>query len=63
MYALSDDRYRLIRAPKDELYDLAQDPKELTSIAADRAQVAAAMRSALDGMIAGCKGDGAFRRF
>jgi arylsulfatase A-like enzyme len=30
LYALSDDRYRLIRAPTDELYDLAQDPKELT---------------------------------
>ena len=55
LYALSDDRYRLIRAPKDELYDLTQDPKELTSIAAERGQVAAAMRSALDGMIANAK--------
>ncbi len=36
LYALSDERYRLIRAPTDELYDLAQDPKELQSIAADR---------------------------
>ena len=45
-------RYRFIRAPKDELYDLAQDAKELTSIAADRPQVRSAMRSALDGMIA-----------
>jgi tetratricopeptide (TPR) repeat protein len=52
LYALSDDRYRLIRAPKDELYDLAQDPQERTSILAQRAQVASAMRSALDGMIA-----------
>ena len=32
LYALSDDRYRLIRAPEDELYDLSQDPDELTSI-------------------------------
>ena len=55
LYALSDDRYRLIRAPKDELYDLSQDPKELKSIAADRTQVAGAMRSALDGMIADAK--------
>ena len=53
LYALSDDRYRLIRAPKDELYDLAQDPKELKSIAAQRPQVAGAMRAALDRMIAG----------
>lgn len=52
LYALSDDRYRFIRAPKDELYDLAQDGKELTSIAADRPQVRSAMRSALDTMIA-----------
>ena len=52
LYALSDDRYRLIRAPKDELYDLTQDPKELTSIAAEREQVRTAMRRALDGMIA-----------
>jgi arylsulfatase A-like enzyme/predicted Zn-dependent protease len=52
LYALSDERYRFIRAPKDELYDLAQDAQELTSIAADRPQVRSAMRSALDGMIA-----------
>ena len=52
LYALSDDRYRFIRAPKDELYDLTQDAKELTSIAAERAQVRTAMRSALDAMIA-----------
>jgi tetratricopeptide (TPR) repeat protein len=51
LYALSDDRYRFIRAPRDELYDLTQDAKELTSIAADRPQVRNAMRSALDGMI------------
>lgn len=55
LYALSDDRYRLIRAPKDELYDLTQDPAELKSIATDRTQVTAAMRSALDAMIADAK--------
>ena len=53
LYALSDDRYRLIRAPTDELYDLSQDPKELTSIAGERQQVRSAMRGALDAMIAG----------
>jgi tetratricopeptide (TPR) repeat protein len=52
LYALSDDRYRLIRAPTDELYDLAQDPAEKTSIAADRAQVTSAMRGTLDKLIA-----------
>ncbi|MDQ3068954.1 MAG: sulfatase-like hydrolase/transferase [Acidobacteriota bacterium] len=53
LYALSDDRYRLIRAPRDELYDIAQDPRETRSIAAERTQAHAAMRQALDAMIAG----------
>lgn len=52
LYALTDDRYRLIRAPRDELFDLAQDPRETTSIAAERPQVRAAMRGALDSLIA-----------
>lgn len=52
LYALSDDRYRLIRAPKDELYDLSHDPNELTSIAEQRPQVRGAMRTALEGTIA-----------
>ena len=52
LYALTDDRYRYIRAPRDELYDLAQDPREARSIAAERPQVRAAMRGALDGLIA-----------
>jgi len=55
LYALSDDRYRFIRAPKDELYDLAQDAKELKSIAEDRPQVRSAMRGALQQMIAGSR--------
>ena len=52
LYALTDDRYRLIRAPKDELYDVSQDPHERTSIAGERPQVRTAMRSALDAIIA-----------
>lgn len=53
LYALTDDRYRLIRAPRDELFDLSTDPREATSIASERAQVHAAMRAALDGLMAG----------
>jgi arylsulfatase A-like enzyme/uncharacterized membrane protein YozB (DUF420 family)/Tfp pilus assembly protein PilF len=53
LYALSDDRYRFVRAPKDELYDLSQDPGELKSIAGNRPQVRGAMRSALEGLIGG----------
>ena len=52
LYALSDDRYRFVRAPRDELYDVQQDPRERTSIAGDRPQVRSAMRGALDAMIA-----------
>ena len=52
LFALSDDRYRYIRAPREELYDLARDAAESTSIAAERPQVRSAMRSALDAMIA-----------
>ena len=55
LYAISDDRYRFIRAPRDELYDLSQDPKELTSIADQRAPVRTAMRRALDGLTAANK--------
>ncbi len=45
--AVTDDRYRFIDAPRDELYDLDRDPKETRNIAAERGPVAAAMRSGL----------------
>jgi choline-sulfatase len=53
LYALSDGRHRYILAPRDELYDLEKDPKELTSIAAQQPQVRSAMRRVLDGIRAG----------
>jgi tetratricopeptide (TPR) repeat protein len=52
LYALTDARYRLIRAPRDELFDLERDPKESASIAAERPQVRQAMRGALEALIA-----------
>lgn len=52
LYSLTDTRYRLIRAPRDELFDLQRDPEEATSIAADRPQVRQAMRTALEALIA-----------
>lgn len=52
LYSLTDTRYRLIRAPRDELFDLQRDPGEATSIAADRPQVRQAMRTALEALIA-----------
>jgi tetratricopeptide (TPR) repeat protein len=57
LYALTDGRYRLIRAPRDELYDLTQDPGERTSISDDRPQVRTAMRRALDDTIANAQVD------
>lgn len=52
LYALTRDEYRLIRAPRDELYDISKDPRERASIAAERAQAHTAMRRALDALIA-----------
>ena len=51
MYSLTDARYRLIRAPRDELFDLERDPGESRSVAAERPQVRQAMRAALEGLI------------
>ena len=45
LYGLTDARYRLVRAPRDELYDLERDPREAASIAAERPQVRQAMRA------------------
>jgi arylsulfatase A-like enzyme/tetratricopeptide (TPR) repeat protein len=51
LYSLTDARYRLIRAPRDELFDLERDPRESASVAAERPQVRQAMRAALEGLI------------
>ena len=53
LYSLTDARYRYIRAPRDELYDLQNDPHEKASIATDRPQIRQAMRGAIDRLIAG----------
>jgi arylsulfatase A-like enzyme/Tfp pilus assembly protein PilF len=46
--ALTDERYRYIKAPREELYDLERDPHERTNIAEDRPQPRQGLRSALD---------------
>ncbi|RPJ63249.1 MAG: tetratricopeptide repeat protein, partial [Acidobacteria bacterium] len=53
LYALTDARYRYIRAPRPELYDLRNDPGESRNLAPDRPQVAKAARAALDRLLAG----------
>jgi len=53
LYALTDSQYRLIRAPRDELFDLRSDAAESKSIAAERPQVRQAMRSAIERLLSG----------
>jgi len=50
--SLTDERYRYIKAPHEELYDLQRDPREQTNIADER-RVRDAMRRALDRMADG----------
>ncbi|MCU1385176.1 MAG: hypothetical protein JWL71_3873 [Acidobacteria bacterium] len=51
--ALTDERYRYIKAPREELYDLSRDPHERTNIAGERPQPRQALRGALDRVAAG----------
>jgi arylsulfatase A-like enzyme/Tfp pilus assembly protein PilF len=51
--AITDDRYRYIKAPREELYDLQHDPREQANIAAARPQPRQALRGALDRVVAG----------
>src|SRR5262249_56629154 len=51
--ALTDGRYRYIKAPREELYDLERDRREQTNIADERVQARQALRSALDKVASG----------
>lgn len=51
--ALTDERYRYVKAPREELYDLERDPHERTNIAGERPQPRQALRGALDRLAAG----------
>jgi len=46
--ALTDERFRYIKAPREELYDLSHDPHERTNLAEERPQPRQALRAALD---------------
>lgn len=52
IYALRDRRYKLIAAPRPELYDLDADPFEQTNIAGKRASIVAAMQRRLEELTA-----------
>ena len=52
LHSLTDERYSYIRAPRDELYDLQNDPHEAASLVSARPSVHQAMRGALETLIA-----------
>ncbi len=52
LYSLTDARYRYIKAPRPELYDLRNDPGERANLASGRPQVIAAARASLDALLA-----------
>ncbi len=51
--ALTDGRFRYIKAPREELYDLQRDPRERDNIADQRPPARQALRGALDRLVAG----------
>ena len=51
LQSLRSTRYKLIKAPRPELYDLAADPREATNIYAGRPEVAREMTTALDRLV------------
>jgi tetratricopeptide (TPR) repeat protein len=53
LLSLTDERYRFIKAPRSELYDLDRDPKELTNLIAERTQAASAMLAGLSALVSG----------
>src|SRR6266850_7164147 len=53
--ALTDGRYRYVKAPREELYDLQRDPRERSNIADERPQARLALRGALDRVAADAK--------
>ncbi|HSD28560.1 MAG TPA: sulfatase-like hydrolase/transferase, partial [Vicinamibacteria bacterium] len=52
LVAIQDERFKLIRAPRRELYDLARDPTEAADLAASDPRRVEALERALDAMIA-----------
>ncbi len=55
--SIQDGRYKLIRAPRPELYDLQRDPRELDNLAGRDPQRAADMDAALEDLLAEISSD------
>jgi arylsulfatase A-like enzyme/Flp pilus assembly protein TadD len=58
LLAVQDERFKLIRAPRRELYDLARDPLEAADLAASEPRRVETLERALDAMIAAVGGGG-----
>jgi arylsulfatase A-like enzyme/Flp pilus assembly protein TadD len=55
LYSMTDSRYRFIKAPRPELYDLQGDRSETKNLAAERPAVVSAARAEIERLIAGVK--------
>jgi len=53
LQSLTDDRHRYIKAPRPELYDVLQDPRERSDLSETDAATAEQMRTALETLTAG----------
>ena len=51
LYSLTDSRFKYIRAPKEELYDLTRDPREQQNLAGERTEARGAMRTAIERLL------------
>jgi choline-sulfatase len=52
LQSLTDDRHRYIRAPRPELYDVLQDPRERNDLSESEAATAEQLRAALEALTA-----------
>lgn len=52
LYGLRTDRWKYIRAPRPELYDLAKDPGETSNVIRDEPQIARELSSSLEKLLA-----------
>jgi hypothetical protein len=57
LFALRDDRLKLVRAPRPELFDVARDPGESNDLAADARERVASLDAALGALLARHGGD------
>ncbi len=55
LMSVTDGRYRYVRAPREELYDLQQDPGERSNVAGRETQLVLKLGDALDRLTSGAK--------